>query len=147
MLISKPFTFVSLLLAVFFALCPHSVGAAKMSPSDSILRKLDDVLDRRDTYYVTREYRIDSLKSVAARIPHDNLPARAAACHDIFSEYGSFQGDSALTYATREYDLARRSGVPDAVVQAKSDLIFTYLSGGSFTDAVDIVNHIDLSEA
>lgn len=147
MLTFKHFTFTTLLLTALFSCCPVSAGAARLSPSDSILRKLDDVLDRRDTYYVTREYRIDSLKNVAARIPHDNLSARAAACHDIFSEYGSFQGDSALNYATREYELACRSGIADDIVQAKSDLIFTYLSGGSFTDAVDIVNHIDLSEA
>lgn len=147
-MITKRFTCLIFNIIAAITIIPaHMAAASRPTPVDSILKQLDDVLDRRDTYYVTREYRIDSLKNIASRIPADNLPARAKAFHDIFSEYGSFQGDSALTYATREYDTAIKSGNIDNIVQAKSDLIFTYLSGGSFTDAVDIVNHIDMSHA
>lgn len=132
------FTFLSVVTAL---------ASAAETTTASLLERLDDVLDRRDTYYVTREYRIDSLKNIAARVPLDDHAARARAFHDIFTEYGSFQGDSALTYATREFEEAKLSGNNDHIVRAQSDLIFTYLSGGSFTDAVDIVHRMDLSKA
>lgn len=120
---------------------------ANTSRNDSILRKLDDVLGRRDTYYVTRQFRIDSLKQVERTIPPADFSAKSKALHDIFLEYGSFQGDSAIVYAERQLESARQSGIPDNILCARTDLIFTYLSGGSFTDAVDVVNHTDLSQA
>lgn len=136
-------------LATFCTCCAITTltaSATGSSPNDSIITKLDDVLKRRDTYYVTREYRIDSLKNVMKTIPDESLKERTGALHDIFKEYSSFQGDSALNYARREYDMAQKTGDPDLIADAKSDLIFTYMSGGSFTDAVDIVNRMDLSQ-
>jgi len=120
---------------------------AKSTQLDSMLSRLDDVLDRRDTYYVIHDYRIDSLRNIAERIPRDNHTALADAYHNVFKAYSSFQGDSALRFANREFDAALKSGNPDDIVRAKTDLIFTHLSSGNFTDCMEIAKNINLSEA
>lgn len=136
------------LLFILLNIATLSIGAyAKSTPLDSMLSRLDDMLDRRDTYYVIHEYKIDSLRNIAGRIPPDNPSALADAYHNVFKAYSSFQGDSALQFANREFDVALRSGNPDDIVRAKTDLIFTHLSSGNFTDCMEIVKNIDLSQA
>lgn len=122
-------------------------AVAKPTLLEEKLKELDDVLDRRDTYYVLHEYKIDSLRNIADRIPAEDFSARANAYHNVFEAYSSFQGDSALNFANREYEMAMKSGLPDDIVRAKTDLVFTHLSSGNFTDGVQIAGDIDLSQA
>lgn len=126
----------------------YASAAEKLSPrNDSIINRLDQVLDRRDTYFVSRGFRIDSLKKVARTIDVSDYRARSKAFHDIFEEYGSYQGDSALRYTNLELEAAVKSGITDDIVRARTDMIFTFMSGGNFTDAVETVHGTDLSNA
>lgn len=134
-----------ILSALIFMACPPI--SARQDTLDSLLQQLDDALDRRDTYFVLQEYKIDSLRNVLHKVPAGDYSARARAYHDVFKAFESMQGDSALNYANLEYEAAKLSGLPDDILRAKSDLIFTHLSSGNFTECVDIVNKIDLKDA
>lgn len=111
--------------------------------SDSILKALDHVIERRDTYYTTHQWEIDSVKRELATVPDSDPKLQAQLLHDIFRRYRSFQGDSAQAVAKRELVLAKKINDPDAILRAQSDILFSYISTGNFTDAVDVVRHTD----
>lgn len=113
---------------------------------DSILNELDNVLERRDTHFMKREYRIDSLRMELAQGNPNNVNLRYDVYGKIFDEYKSYQSDSSLAYAKRLYTTAELIGTPEAVVRAQSCLIFSYISAGVFTDAIDVVKQVDLSK-
>lgn len=113
---------------------------------DSILKVLDYKLERRDTYFTAHEHKIDSVKKTLTYISYDNLPSIADTYHYIFDLYKSFQGDSALVYAEREYDIAQRTQNPELIARAQMDRIYSRITGGIFTEAVEITKDTDLSK-
>lgn len=124
--------------------CLMASGADK-TPLDTILPRLDDVIERRDTYYIKHEYRIDSLKNLLHDIHLSDSKNLSRTYHDIYSAYSSFQGDSALKYARLGLDEARKTGEADAILRANIDVLFTHMSGGNFTEANDLAEAMDLT--
>lgn len=114
--------------------------------TDSILNALDYVVERRDTYYVHHKWYIDSIRKTLSDIPADEYGQRADKYHELFSMYKAYQNDSAQSYATRELDMALRTGSPELILRARTDELFGYLAAGNFSDAVDVVRHADLSD-
>lgn len=111
---------------------------------DSILKVLDWTLERRDTYFIQHENRIDSVKKTLSFIPYDNMKSIADTYHEIFELYKSYQGDSASIYAEREYEIARKTRIPELLARAQMDRIYSKVTGGIFTEAIDIVKETDL---
>lgn len=132
------------LLAIFFLFVLYCAGYGQNL--DSILLKLDNVLDRRDTYFMAHEHRIDSAKITLAQIPENDFAAKAKAFGKIFDLYKSYQGDSASIYAERELKVALASGNPELIVRAQMDRLDSKVTGGIFSEAVDIVKNTDLSK-
>ena len=112
---------------------------------DSMLVQFDKVLERRDTYFMAHEHSIDSAKSVLRHIPEADYCSQAAALHNIFNLYRSYQGDSARVYADRELAAAKASGDPETIVLAQEDRLYSKITGGIFSEGADIVRHTDLS--
>lgn len=112
---------------------------------DSILNELDNVLERRDTHFMKREYRIDSLRSELGHVSPESIRFRYDIYEKIFDEYKSYQSDSSLAYAKRMYDTAMLIGSPEIMVKAQSSLIFSHISSGVFTDALEVAKQVDLS--
>lgn len=113
---------------------------------DSILVELDRVLDRRDTHFMAHEHSIDSAKIKLAQISDNDLKAKADAYNNIFQLYKAYQGDSANVYAEREASVAFKTNDPELIVRAQMNLLHSKISGGVFSEAVDIVRHTDLSK-
>lgn len=113
---------------------------------DSVLSELDRIIERRDTHFMAHEHTIDSLKRTLMSIPQSDAKGRADVYHRIFDLYKSYQGDSARVYAEREARAARVTGDCDRVVRSQSDRLYSYITGGLFSDAVDVVRETDLSE-
>lgn len=112
---------------------------------DSILNVLDWNLERRDTYFMQHEHKIDSIKKTLIFISHDNLHAITDTYHTIFDLYKSFQGDSAIVYAEREYNLAKITNDPELIAKARIDMLYSKITGGLFSQALEIVEGTDLS--
>jgi len=109
------------------------------------LERLDYIMERRDTYYMRHEHGIDSLRKVSASIPSSDLRARFDITHKLYDAYRSFQNDSARVYADREKELARAIGDRQLVVTADYDDLFTYMSRGDFTSAVEVLGRVDMT--
>lgn len=113
---------------------------------DEKLRELDRTVERRDTYFMRHEHQIDSLKQVAARVSRDGDDRSLFEInHRIYNAYKSFQNDSARLYNDRELEIARRLGDRNLIAKAQCDNLFTYMSRGDFTSAVDVLKATDLT--
>lgn len=123
-------------LVLFFCIVAAAGFAASDVTLEEKLRVLDYVMERRDTYYMQHEHRIDSLKKIAKAIPAENLARRFEVYHELFGMYGSYQNDSARIYAEKELELASRLGSPEKTLTAQYDNVFAYMSKGDFTNAV-----------
>lgn len=109
------------------------------------LEELDRVIERRDTYYMGHEHVIDSLKHVEAAMDRDaDAAKRFDIVNKIYQAYKSFQNDSAREYCDRELSIARAAGDRVLMARAQTDRLFTYMSRGDFTNAVDVLRQIDL---
>ena len=128
--------------AAFFILMTLGAPAQNL---ESMLDDLDRALDRRDTYFMAHEHRIDSAKAKLAHIHASDLKAIADAYNHIFDLYKSYQGDSAAVYAMREAEVAQATGDPELIVRAQMDRLYSKITGGLFSEAVDIVRTTDLS--
>lgn len=113
---------------------------------DEKLRELDRTVERRDTYFMRHEHQIDSLKQVAARVSrYGDDRSLFEINHRIYNAYKSFQNDSARLYNDRELEIARRLGDRNLIAKAQCDNLFTYMSRGDFTSAVDVLKATDLT--
>lgn len=110
------------------------------------LAELDRTVERRDTYFMRHEHRIDSLKRVAAEVRRSGDDRRLFDInHRIYEAYKSFQNDSARVYNDRELELACRLNDRNLMAKAQCDNLFTYMSRGDFTSAVDVLKATDLT--
>lgn len=111
------------------------------------LKELDYVLERRNTYYISHELYIDSLKKEFKYLPKGDLQLQFALNQKIFDAYRSFQNDSARLYADNASRIARLSESPNLKALATYDELFTFMSKGDFTNAVEVLHKADLSGA
>lgn len=75
--------------------CSMAVSA-KQSDCLAILKRLDKVIDRKETYQIHKEKEIDSLK---VQLAHSSTPADKYRLYgSLFDAYLHYQADSALHY-------------------------------------------------
>lgn len=111
------------------------------SKIDSILQVLHREVDKRETYYLEREKKIESFKSQLRKVESDN--EKFNLCNYIFEEYESFQYDSAYIYAINTCDIADRIQNKELFVKSRRNLLFCFMSSGLFKEACDIVNSVN----
>lgn len=141
---------VRLCAAAILAAAPMSFASADfLDPSallDKKLEELDHVMERRDTYYMRHEHMIDSLRMEAAKAGKSgDLRRMFDVNHALYEAYSSFQNDSARVYNDREMMIALRIGDKNLITRAQGDNLFTYMSRGDFTSAVEVLGNTDLS--
>ncbi|SKC89158.1 DUF6377 domain-containing protein [Ohtaekwangia koreensis] len=111
------------------------------SHTDKLLRELDDIIERRDSYVREKNIRIDRLKAVLKQ-------ARASERYDLYlglyEEYKTFIYDSAFTYGRKLQDEAYQSKDPSKIASAKVKLGFILLSSGMFNEALDTLHSIQV---
>ncbi|MCM1318283.1 MAG: DUF6377 domain-containing protein [Bacteroides sp.] len=88
------------------------------------------------------EHEIDSLKRIETLVPANDLLAKFKIYNELFKAYRSYQSDSARIYVDKELALSNKIGNPEITTIAKYDNIFTYMSKGDFTNAVNVLNNI-----
>lgn len=139
----------SLILSLLLVITVANGFGRKNVPHDPALQakleELDRVIERRDTYYMGHEHVIDSLKRVESAMARDaDVAKRFDIVNKIYQAYKSFQNDSAREYCDRELSIALAAADRALIARAQTDKLFTYMSRGDFTNAVEVLRHIDL---
>lgn len=136
----------AIFLLIGFVFCFQS-SFAENNKIEDILRQLDEIVERRDVYFMQRQHRIDSLNNELKRsLKEGDLQRQYSLCSMLFDEYKSYQSDSAKIYAKKQCELSAAINSDSLKVDANCDMIFYYLSAGIFKDACDYVAATDLSK-
>ncbi len=106
-----------------------------------MLDRLDDELNRADTYINLRHNRIDSLKSLMSKNPESS-----EILGEIALEYTSFHNDSALINYTRAYESARKSGMDSLAAMHRVRRAALLPLGGFIRESLDEFNAIDTTK-
>lgn len=133
----------SLMLCAVAALQVYSATITEREVS-SMLKRLDDELEKRDYYIEGRQQVIDSLRGVIAS-PKVEKSTRLSTLLRLGDEYNSFNTDSALIFYTQGHQLALESGLDSIDMRFKLRMV-TYLPLLAFTeDALRQFEAIDVN--
>ena len=117
-----------------------SCFAQKESISE-LYAQLDRAIEQSQHYTKQKEKSIAKLKEL---IHQENNPKLLINTYrKIYSEYKSYQSDSAVAYIQKAIVLAQKEGLPAEVAGLKSQLALQYSTAGAFAEALEVLNHID----
>jgi len=110
---------------------------------DSMFVELDKYIAKSDYYIGIKENKIGELTkklNLCSRNTTLQLQVRA----ELFDEYKSYKYDSAYYYALKTLDISKNLNIAENVTEAKTRLVFCYLSSGLFKEAFDLATSINV---
>lgn len=114
--------------------------------NDTLLNKLDMVIEMRPTYITSKEQTLKSLHQRLATIRRGSVEKRMELYERLWQEYTSFNSDSSLSYANALYDLAVQTQNREQIVNAtlrKADVLTTT---GMFKEAYEMLSTLHIGE-
>jgi len=111
---------------------------------DSLLKVLDKTISDRPVYAAEKDTRINNLKfKLNANLP---LEAEYSINENIISEYESFICDSAITYIKKNIEISEKLKNKNLISQSNLQYSFVLSLSGLFTQALEVLNTINLEE-
>ena len=104
-------------------------------------RRLDEAIEKSDSYVQVREERIAKLKTALEVTRAAN--AQYDLCHNLYEEYHSYINDSAIFYLSRCISLAKEMGDQTRVDESCLQLAYQCSETGMYHEAVDLLQDID----
>lgn len=84
---------------------------AKQTDNVAALKKLDDIINKKETYQIQKEKEIEGLK---LQLAHSNAPADKYRLYgSLFDAYLHYQADSALHYINKKQELLPQLNRPE----------------------------------
>ncbi|HTD99445.1 MAG TPA: DUF6377 domain-containing protein [Mucilaginibacter sp.] len=111
---------------------------------DSLLNKLNTVLDKKKQYDAEKTKRIDHLKSLLNQDDNLNLNTRYAIYLKLYNEYKSFNYDEAFSYTQKLQQVGRLLKDPAKIAYGKIKLGFILLSSGMFKETFDSLSTVNV---
>lgn len=112
---------------------------------DTLLNKLNDVLDKKETYDQQKLQRIEGLKKHLADAGTSSLSSKYAIYLSLYNEYKAFNYDQAFDYAQKLQLTGRLLKDPAKIAYSKVKLGFILLSSGMFKETFDSLKTVDVS--
>ncbi|MCC8153944.1 MAG: hypothetical protein LIP01_06845 [Tannerellaceae bacterium] len=124
------------LLFIYFALLSALVVSAA-APIDSLLHVLDKTVKERSKYVDEKNERLDILKKELEKTP--DLEQKFDLSLEIFTQYKTFQMDSALFYAYKRIEIANELNDPAQQRYAQLNLAEALIITGMYKEAFEIL--------
>lgn len=131
------------LLSILYIWCFATLTScfAQKESISELYVQLDRAIEQSQHYTKLKESSIAQLKEL---IHQENNPKLLINTYrKIYSEYKSYQSDSAVAYIQKAIVLAQKEGLPAEVAGLKSQLALQYSTAGAFAEALEVLNHID----
>lgn len=129
----------SLLFLIFCLNCSEN----KFSSNDN-LKVLKEEIRNSKNYELLKEKKIANIKDRIKK--YDNEENKIRPLWELFTEYRSYQSDSAQTYALKLLDSGRKSNDQKTITLGYIALMDCFNSSGYFKEASDINNLIDTAK-
>jgi len=111
---------------------------------DSLLNKLNGVLDKKKQFDDEKITRIDNFKKLLNGDDNLDLNTRYSIYLELYNEYKSFNYDEAFNYAQRLQQVGRSLKDPAKVAYGKIKLGFILLSSGMFKETFDSLRTVNV---
>lgn len=137
--IRKPINLL-LFVSIFATLAGFPLPASAYSPeTEALLCRLDSVLARPEIWDSMKRHRISELhkKESQAR----SIEEKYWSNKNLFEEYSVFNADSAMTYANRNYEIARQLGDEARQIEWDINRSFVLSATGLLKEAQDAINN------
>lgn len=121
-------------------LCAWHLCAARTSPMDSLLHRLDRTIRERTLYREQKERQIDKLKQQLQRTRPDT--ARFSVLDALLDEYRAYNTDTSLAIAREKYRLALRIKDEGYLYNARMNTADIMGTAGMYKEAVDLMQTI-----
>lgn len=127
----------------FLLTCPLSL-LAKQSDYSAILKKLDKIIDKKETFQIHKEKEIDSLK---VQLAHSSTPADKFRLYgSLFDVYLHYQADSALHYINNRMEILPLLNRPELENEIIIDRATVLGVMGMYIEAMDELEKINPAE-
>lgn len=122
----------------------YSGRAAASTEKDSLLNRLNHVIEQKETYVNKRWQRLEGLH---AQLKNTNIndEARFEILQALSTEYSTFIYDSAFSCIGKLQDVAYRLNDPARIAYAKIKLGLVLLSSGMFKETLDSLSNIRIA--
>ena len=112
---------------------------------DSLLKELDKTIDNYQLYSNRKENEINKLKELLKYTSTDLQ--KYEICGKLYSEYKSYQSDSALIYARKSLEIAEKLDDVRKINEAKLNLASIMGTLGMYKEAIDLLTKININTA
>lgn len=127
--------FISLFIILVSATC------AGATATDSLIRRLDSVIENRGRYIKEKENRMSAINRELRTVVSDEK--RFMLLSGLLDEYRSYNTDSALNVAKDRLEVARRMpGRPDYLDNAVMNIADIYGMAGMYKEALDLMSRV-----
>ena len=120
---------------------PLSLSAKHTDINKAALKKLDDIISKKETYQIRREKDITDLK---VQLAHSTDPARNYELYaSLFGAYLHYQADSALHYINRQMEILPQLNRPDLEYEIVINRATVMGVMGMYIEAMEQLEKID----
>lgn len=117
-----------------------------VSHKDSVLMRLEEVIENREYFVALKQAKIDDLKKEFLDSYDEKDVLDFYVYYDKISrEYQTFKFDSAFHYSHKLLKIAYQTKDKDRIVAAKTEFANILISAGIFSEAMDTLMSINLS--
>jgi hypothetical protein len=114
--------------------------------NDSVLLRLEEVIENRDYFVELKQSKIDGIKKdFLAEYNKKSATDLYNYYYELSREYLTFKFDSAFHYSHKLIEAAYQSKDKDRIAVAKTEFANILISAGIFSEAMDTLRSIDLS--
>jgi hypothetical protein len=110
---------------------------------DSLIHKLDKIIENYEVYSIKKEETLYKLKELATYSSEDIQ--KYNVYNKLYDEYTYYKSDSALNYAQKKLSIAEKLKDQNLITQSKLNLAFILGVTGMYKEAYDILSYVDIS--
>lgn len=114
--------------------------------NDSLLNKLDMVIELRPNYITEKEHALNRLRQSLAKVQRNDVERHMELYEKLWQEYTSFNSDSSLYYANLLYDLAVKFHHQEQIINATLHRADVLTTTGMFKEAYEMLNPLHIPE-
>ncbi|WP_413667910.1 DUF6377 domain-containing protein [Mucilaginibacter sp. Mucisp86] len=127
---------------LFFLLI--SLSANALTDTNTLLEELKNEIAKKNVYDGAKEVRIQKLKVYQSKLSQTDYDARFDTWDKLYTEYKSYQFDSAYVYVDKMISLSKVTGNKKREYYSYVKMAFILLSSGMFNETFDYLHKVDV---